>query len=76
VLGWQKGVGYSKVLILNPDYKGKGHTESVSSNPAPRMEQHHPPKIHGPPRTLEFNDDDTEEAEEECSDELVGTLKY
>jgi hypothetical protein len=48
--GWWTGVGYSKVLIPNPDYKGKGHTESISSNPAPRIEWRHPQKIHGPPR--------------------------
>jgi hypothetical protein len=72
------GVGYSKVLIPNPDYKGKGHTESILSNPAPRMERRRPPIIYAPPRTMEFSDDDTEEEEEEeeeRSDELVVTLK-
>jgi hypothetical protein len=49
VSGWWMLVGYGKVLILNPVYKGKGHTESISSNPAPRMERHHPPKMCGPP---------------------------
>jgi hypothetical protein len=39
VSGWWTGVGYGKVLIPNPDYKGKGHIESNSSNPRPRMEQ-------------------------------------
>jgi hypothetical protein len=73
--GRQTGVGYSKVLIPNPDYKGKGHTESILSNPAPRMERHRPPIIHAPPGTMEFSDDDTEEEEEEeRSDELVVTL--
>jgi hypothetical protein len=33
----QLGAGYDKVLIPNPDYKGKGRTESASSNPTPRV---------------------------------------
>jgi hypothetical protein len=33
-----------------------------------------PPKIHGPPGTMEFPDDDTEE-KEELSNELVESLK-
>jgi hypothetical protein len=61
VSGWRMGEGYGKVFILNPDYKGKGHTESILSNPAPRMEWHRPPKIRGPPRTMEFSDDDTKD---------------
>jgi hypothetical protein len=31
--------------------------------------------IHGPPRTMEFTDDDMEEEKEELSDELVVSLK-
>jgi hypothetical protein len=33
VLGQRVGAGYEKVLIPNPDYKGKGRTESASSSP-------------------------------------------
>jgi hypothetical protein len=38
VSGQWVGVGYGKVLIPNPDYKGKGHTESALSNPTPRVQ--------------------------------------
>jgi hypothetical protein len=38
VLGQQVGVGRGKVLIPNPEYKGKGHTESASLNPPPRVQ--------------------------------------
>jgi hypothetical protein len=69
------GVGYGKVLIPNLDYKGKGHTESISSNPAPRVEWRHPPKICGPLGMMEFIDDDTEVEKEEPSGEFVVTLK-
>jgi hypothetical protein len=70
------GVGHGKVLISNPEYKGKGRTESASSNPTPRVQRRHPPpKIQGPPRTMEFPNDDMEEEKEELSDELVTSLK-
>jgi hypothetical protein len=69
------GVGHGKVLILNPDYKGKGHTESISSNPTPRMEQCCSPKIRGPPGMMELSDHDTEEEKDELSGEFVVTLK-
>jgi hypothetical protein len=63
------------VLIPNPEYKGKGCTESASSNPTPRVKRRHPPpKIHGPPRTMEFTDDDKEE-KDELSNELGTSLK-
>jgi hypothetical protein len=68
------GVGHGKVLVLSPDYKGRGLTESISSIPAQRMEWHYPPIICGPPRTIEFSDDDTEEEKYEASNELVLTL--
>jgi hypothetical protein len=73
---WQwVGVGYSKVLIPNPEYKGKGCTESASPNPTPRVQRRRlPPKISGPPRTMEFSNDNVEE-EEELSNELVASLK-
>jgi hypothetical protein len=30
IVAWRRaGVGHGKVLIPNPDYKGKGHTESI-----------------------------------------------
>jgi hypothetical protein len=64
-------VGRGKVLIPNPEYKGKGHTELASSNPTLRLRRHPPPKIRGPPRMMEFSDDD----EEELSNELVASLK-
>jgi hypothetical protein len=64
------------VLIPNPEYKGKGRTESASSNPTPRVQQRRlPPKINGPPRTMEFSDDDVEEEKEELSNELVVSIK-
>jgi hypothetical protein len=34
VSGQRVGVGCGKVLIPNPEYKGKGGTESASSNPS------------------------------------------
>jgi hypothetical protein len=75
MLGQWVVAGYNKVLIPNPDYKGKGRIESASSNPTPRMQRHHPPpKIHGPPGMMEFTDDDVEE-EDEISNELVASLK-
>jgi hypothetical protein len=70
------GAGYGKVLIPNLDCKGKGHTESASSNPTPRVQRHCPlPKIYGSPRTMEFTDDGMEEEKEELSNELVVSLK-
>jgi hypothetical protein len=75
VSGQWVGVGYGKVLIPNLDYKGKGHTESASSNLTLRVQQRRPPKINGPPRTMEFTDDDMEEEKEELSNELVASLK-
>jgi hypothetical protein len=72
VSGQQVGVGRSKVLIPNPEYKGKDHTESASSNLTPRVQRRHlPPKISGPPRMMEFSDDDMGE----LSNELVASLK-
>jgi hypothetical protein len=38
------------------------------------MEWHYPPIIYGPPRTIEFSNDDTKEEKYEASDELVLTL--
>jgi hypothetical protein len=74
--GQRVGVGHGKVLIPNPKYKGKGHTELASSNPTPRVQRRRPPpKIHGTPRMMEFTDDDMEEEKEELSDELVASLK-
>jgi hypothetical protein len=65
----------SKVLIPNPEYKGKGHTELASSIPTPRVQRcHPPPKIQSPYEKMEFNDDDMEE-EEELSNEVVASLK-
>jgi hypothetical protein len=69
-------VGRGKVLIPNPEYKGKGHTESASSNLTPRVQRHClPPKISGPPGMMEFSDHDVEEEKEEISNELVASLK-
>jgi NAD(P)H-flavin reductase len=69
------GVGHGKVLILSPDYKGKRHMESISSNLASRMELYWPPKICGPPGMMEFNNNDTKEEKDDASNELVVTLK-
>jgi hypothetical protein len=69
-------VGHDKVLIHSPWYKGKGHAELASSNPMPRVQRRRlPPKISGPPRTMEFSNDDMEEEKEELSNELVESLK-
>jgi hypothetical protein len=66
---------HGNVLIPNPEYKGKGHSELASSIPTPRVQRRHPPpKIHGPHETMEFTDDDMEE-EEELSNEVVASLK-
>jgi hypothetical protein len=63
------------MLIPNPEYKGKCHTESASLNPTPRVQRRHPPpKIHDPPRMMEFTDDDMEEEKEELSNELMASL--
>jgi hypothetical protein len=76
VLGQWVGAWYGKVLIPNPDYKGKGRIKSASLNPTPRVQRRHPPpKIRGPPETMEFTDDDMEEQKEELSNELVASLK-
>jgi hypothetical protein len=76
VSGQRVGVGHGKVLIPNPEYKGKGRTESASSNPTLRVQRcPPPPKICGSPGTMEFIDDDMEEEKEELSDELVASLK-
>jgi hypothetical protein len=76
VSGQWLGAGYDKVLIPNPDYKGKGHIELASSNLTPWVQRRCPlPKIRGPPGTMEFTDDDMEEGKEELSNELVASLK-
>jgi hypothetical protein len=70
------GVGRGKVLIPNTEYKGKCLTKSASSNPTLRVQRRSPPpKIRGPPKTMEFTNDDMEEEKEELSDELVASLK-
>jgi hypothetical protein len=74
VSGHWVGVGYGKVLIPNPDYKGKGRTESDSSNLTPRLRRRPPPKICGPPRMMEFSDNEEEE-KEELTNELMASLK-
>jgi hypothetical protein len=38
VSGQRVRVGYNKLLIPNPNYKGKGHTESASLNPTLRVQ--------------------------------------
>jgi hypothetical protein len=64
------------VLIPNPGYKGKGHTESASLNLTLRVQQRRPPpKIHGPPGKMEFTDNDMEEEKEELYNELMASLK-
>jgi hypothetical protein len=63
------------VLIPNPEYKGKGRTESASSNLTPRVQRRRPPtKIRSLPGMMEVTNDDIEE-EEELSNELVVSLK-
>jgi hypothetical protein len=70
------GVGRGKVLIPNPKYKGKCHTESAPSNPTPRVQRRRPPpKICGPPGMMEFSDDEVEEEKEELSNKLVAALR-
>jgi hypothetical protein len=63
-------------LIPNPEYKGKGRTESTTSNPTPRVQRRRlPPKISGPPETMELSDDNMEEEKDELSNELMESLK-
>jgi hypothetical protein len=38
VLAQRVAAGYNKVLIPNPDYKGRGHTDSASLNPTLRVQ--------------------------------------
>jgi hypothetical protein len=38
VSGQRVGAGYDKVLIPNPDYKGKDRTKSASPNPTLRVQ--------------------------------------
>jgi hypothetical protein len=76
LLGQQVGVGCGKVLIPNPEYKGKGRTKSTSSNLTPRVWRCRlPPKISGPLRMMEFSNDDVEEEEQELSNKLMASLK-
>jgi hypothetical protein len=59
-------VGHGKVLIPNPEYKGKVHTDLASSKSTPRVQRHRlPPKISGLPGMMEFSNDDMEEVKEE-----------
>jgi hypothetical protein len=75
IVSWQWiRVGHGKVLIPNPEYKGKGHTKSASSNPTPRLRCLPPPKIYGLPGMMEFFDD-KEEEKEELSNKLVTSRK-
>jgi hypothetical protein len=67
--------GRSKVLIPDPEYKGKGRPKSASSNLTSRVQQcllH--PKICGLPGTMEFTDENMEEQKEELFDKLVASL--
>jgi hypothetical protein len=76
VSGQRVGVGHDKVLIPNPEYKGKGCTESASSNLTPRVQRRRPPpKIYGSPKMMEFTDDGMEEEKEELSNEPVASIK-
>jgi hypothetical protein len=76
VSGQWVGVRHSKVLIPNLKYKGKGHTESASSNLTPRVQRHRPPpKIRSLPGLMEFTNDDMKEEKEELSNKLVASLK-
>jgi len=77
IKGQRNSMGYGKVLVPNPDFTGKAHTESSSSAPVPRVAQHRrPAAIRGPPRMMEDSDeDDTEEEKEEHSSELVAALR-
>ena len=78
VKGQRTSTEYGKVLVPNPDYKGKAHTESASSAPAPRVARHRrPAAIRGPPGIMEDSDeDDTREEKEEPSSELVAALRH
>jgi hypothetical protein len=76
VSGWWRALGHGKVLIQNPNYEEKGHMESASSNPAPRVGwRPPPPKIRSPPGTMKFSNVETKEEKEEPFDKLVVTLK-
>jgi hypothetical protein len=76
VSGQWVGVGRDKVLVPNPEYKGKQCTESASSNQTQRVQRRRPPpKIRGPPGMMEFTNDNMAEEKEELSDELMASLK-
>jgi hypothetical protein len=76
VTGQWVGVGRGNVFVPNLKYKGKGCTELASSNPMPKVQRCRlPPKINGPPRMMEFSDDDMEEEKEELSNKLMASLK-
>jgi hypothetical protein len=75
VLGQWVKVERDKVLIPNLEYKGKGRTELASLNLTPRVQRcRPPPRMRGPPKMMEFTNNDLEE-EEELSDVLVASLK-
>jgi hypothetical protein len=77
VSGQRVGVGCGKVLIPNPEYKGKGRTKSASSNLTLRVQRRRPPpKIRDPLRIMEVTNDDVEEEKEEVSNKLVVSLKW
>jgi hypothetical protein len=67
------GVGHGKVLIPNPEYKGKCRIESTSKNLTLRLRCRPIAKTRGSPRMMEFFND--KEEEEELSNELVVSLK-
>jgi hypothetical protein len=76
IKGQRTATGYGKVLVPNPDYKGKGLAESCSSAPD-RVQRRRPPTtIRGPPGEMEFSDEDEEEEEKpRVRDELVAALR-
>jgi hypothetical protein len=77
VSGQRVVVGCGKVFIFNPEYKGKDRTESATLNLTPRVQRCRlPPRISGPPRTMEFSGDDIEEEKEDLSNELMASLKW
>jgi hypothetical protein len=77
VSGQWVGAWYGKGLIPSPAYKEKGHAESASSNPTPRVQRRRPPpKICGLPGMMEFSDDNVEEEKEELSNKLMVALKH
>ena len=80
IMGQRTVMGYSKVLVANPGYKGKAPAESSSSTQAQKVERQWPlPDVRSPLGTTEFSesndDNDKEDEKKGASGELVAALR-